>query len=88
MTGSASIPAQALADASVGRIEIARPAQTARVTIHTARPGIVIGKKGEDVDKLRKELSEAYEVPVTSTSKKYASPNSMQSWLHKMLPSN
>ena len=53
-----------LADASVGRIEIARPAQTARVTIHTARPGIVIGKKGEDVDKLRKELSKRMRVPV------------------------
>ncbi|MFL2522441.1 MAG: 30S ribosomal protein S3 [Candidatus Azotimanducaceae bacterium] len=53
-----------LADASVGRIEIARPAQTARVTIHTARPGIVIGKKGEDVDKLRKELSKRMGVPV------------------------
>jgi small subunit ribosomal protein S3 len=53
-----------LADASVGRIEIARPAQTARVSIHTARPGIVIGKKGEDVDKLRKELSKRMGVPV------------------------
>ena len=53
-----------LADASVVRIEIARPAQTARVTIHTARPGIVIGKKGEDVDKLRKELSKRMGVPV------------------------
>ena len=53
-----------LADASVGRIEIDRPAQTARVTIHTARPGIVIGKKGEDVDKLRKELSKRMGVPV------------------------
>ena len=53
-----------LADASVGRIEISRPAQTARVTIHTARPGIVIGKKGEDVDKLRKELSRRMRVPV------------------------
>ena len=53
-----------LADASVGRIEIARPAQTARVTIHSARPGIVIGKKGEDVDKLRKELSKRMGVPV------------------------
>ena len=53
-----------LADASVGRIEISRPAQTARVTIHTARPGIVIGKKGEDVDKLRKELSKRMRVPV------------------------
>ena len=53
-----------LSDASVGRIEIARPAQTARVTIHTARPGIVIGKKGEDVDKLGKELSKRMGVPV------------------------
>ena len=53
-----------LADASVGRIEIARPAQTARVTIHTARPGIVIGKKGEDVDRLRKELSKRMGMPV------------------------
>lgn len=42
-----------LAAASVSRIEIERPAQTARITIHTARPGIVIGKKGEDVEKLR-----------------------------------
>ena len=48
----------------MGRIEIARPAQTARVTIHSARPGIVIGKKGEDVDKLRKELSKRMGVPV------------------------
>ena len=39
--------------ASVSRIVIERPAQTARITIHTARPGIVIGKKGEDVDGLR-----------------------------------
>ena len=53
-----------LADASVGRIEIDRPAQTARVTIHTARPGIVIGKKGEDVDKLRRELTKRMGVPV------------------------
>ncbi len=53
-----------LADASVGRIEIARPAQTARVTIHTARPGIVIGKKGEDVERLRAELSKRMGVPV------------------------
>lgn len=50
--------------ASVSRIVIERPAQTARITIHTARPGIVIGKKGEDVDKLRKELSDKMGVPV------------------------
>jgi len=53
-----------LANASVSRIEIERPAQSARVTIHTARPGIVIGKKGEDVDKLRTELSKQMGVPV------------------------
>ena len=53
-----------LSHASVSRIVIERPAQTARVTIHTARPGIVIGKKGEDVEKLRKELSDRMSVPV------------------------
>ncbi len=46
-----------LSNASVSRVEIERPANTARITIHTARPGIVIGKKGEDVEKLRKALS-------------------------------
>lgn len=55
---------QKLASASVSRVVIERPAQTARITIHTARPGIVIGKKGEDVDKLRKELSQRMGVPV------------------------
>jgi len=53
-----------LEKASVSRIEIERPAQTARVTIHTARPGIVIGKKGEDVEKLRQEISKMMGVPV------------------------
>ena len=53
-----------LAQASVSRIEIARPAQTARITIHTARPGIVIGKKGEDIEKLRVEVSQIMGVPV------------------------
>ena len=53
-----------LAQASVSRIEIARPAQTARITIHTARPGIVIGKKGEDIEKLRLEVSQIMGVPV------------------------
>ncbi len=53
-----------LAQASVSRIEIERPAQTARITIHTARPGIVIGKKGEDVERLRRTLHEMMGVPV------------------------
>ncbi|BFM19559.1 30S ribosomal protein S3 [Gilvimarinus japonicus] len=53
-----------LASASVSRVDIERPANTARITIHTARPGIVIGKKGEDVDKLRAEVSKLMGVPV------------------------
>jgi small subunit ribosomal protein S3 len=53
-----------LSQASVSRIEIERPAQTARITVHTARPGIVIGKKGEDVERLRGELSRIMGVPV------------------------
>ena len=43
-----------LAQAGVSKIQIERPAKTARITIHTARPGVVIGKKGEDIEKLRK----------------------------------
>ncbi len=46
-----------LKDASVSRIGIERPANKVNITIHTARPGIVIGKKGEDIEKLRLELS-------------------------------
>ena len=56
--------AKQLAQASVSRIDIERPAQTARITIHTARPGIVIGKKGEDVDRLRQDLARRMDVPV------------------------
>ena len=53
-----------LAAASVSRVEIERPAQTAKVTVYMARPGIVIGKKGEDVEKLRNTLTQQMGVPV------------------------
>ncbi|MEQ8602621.1 MAG: 30S ribosomal protein S3 [Marivibrio sp.] len=46
-----------LKQAGVSRIIIERPAGRARVTIHTARPGVVIGKKGADIEKLRQELA-------------------------------
>ncbi len=46
-----------LSQAGVSKIVIERPAKKARVTIHTARPGIVIGKKGADIEKLKAELS-------------------------------
>ncbi len=53
-----------LAHASVSRIQIHRPAKNARIVIHTARPGIVIGKKGEDIEALRQEVSKMMGVPV------------------------
>ena len=53
-----------LSHASVGRVDIERPSDSARITIHTARPGIVIGKKGEDVEKLRNEVSKRMGCPV------------------------
>ena len=46
-----------LADASVSRIQIERAARKVNITIHTARPGIVIGKKGEDIEKLRGQVA-------------------------------
>jgi small subunit ribosomal protein S3 len=55
-----------LAHAAISRIHIERPAPTARmtVTIHAARPGNVIGKKGDEIEKLRTELSRLVKVPV------------------------
>ena len=52
-----------LSNASVSRIQIERPANNARVIIHTARPGIVIGKKGEDIERLRFDISKMMGVP-------------------------
>ncbi len=53
-----------LKEASVSRIVIERPARKANITIHTARPGIVIGKKGEDIEKLRREICKILELPL------------------------
>lgn len=53
-----------LSNASVSRIQINRPAKNAHITIHTARPGVVIGKKGEDIDKLRAEVAQRMQIPV------------------------
>jgi len=47
---------KALVQAGVARIIIERPAKRARITIHTARPGVVIGKKGADIEKLRQDI--------------------------------
>ena len=53
-----------LKDASVSKISIERPSKKANITIHTARPGIVIGKKGEDIEKLRAEVSQMVGMPI------------------------
>ena len=53
-----------LEHASVSRVDIERPSDSARISIHTARPGIVIGKKGEDVENLRKEVAKRMGCPV------------------------
>ena len=53
-----------LKNAAVSRILIERPAKNARITIFSARPGVVIGKKGEDIESLKKELSRQLGVPV------------------------
>ena len=53
-----------LKDASVSRIQIDRPAKRANITIHTARPGIVIGKKGEDIERLRGEVAAMLKMPL------------------------
>jgi len=53
-----------LKNASVSRVLIERPAKSARITIFSARPGVVIGKKGEDIENLKKELAIRLGVPV------------------------
>ncbi|MFA7242507.1 MAG: 30S ribosomal protein S3 [Sulfuricellaceae bacterium] len=53
-----------LSHASVGRIIIERPAKNARISIYSARPGVVIGKKGEDIESLKSQLQKMMGVPV------------------------
>jgi len=54
-----------LVEASVSRVQIERAARKVNITIHTARPGIVIGKKGEDIEKLRAQVAKIMKMPVT-----------------------
>lgn len=53
-----------LANAAVSQVTIERPAQNLNITVHTARPGIVIGKKGEDIDRMRRDISRMTRLPV------------------------
>lgn len=53
-----------LSHASIGKITIERPAKNARITLFSARPGVVIGKKGEDIEVLKRDLQKIMRVPV------------------------
>lgn len=53
-----------LAQAGISKIQIDRPARNAKVTIYTARPGVIIGKSGKEVENLRDEISRIVNVPV------------------------
>jgi small subunit ribosomal protein S3 len=53
-----------LSEASISRIQIERAARKVNITINTARPGVVIGKKGEDIEKLRAEVAKLMKLPV------------------------
>ncbi len=55
---------QKLAHASVSRIQINRAAGNVQITVYTARPGLIIGKKGEDIDQLRREISAKLRIPL------------------------
>jgi len=63
-----------LEQASVSRIDIERPAKNVRVIIHTARPGVIIGKSGRDVDEMRATLRQMMGVPVQITIEEVKKP--------------
>ena len=64
-----------LDNAFVSKIHIERPAQSAKVTIHTARPGMIIGKRGEDIDRLREKLTQIMNVPVSLNIQEVRKPD-------------
>src|SRR4051795_10446830 len=65
-----------LKSAAVSRILIERPAKNARITIFSARPGVVIGKKGEDIENLKLELTRRLRVPVAGNIEEVRKPDS------------
>lgn len=76
-----------LSQAGISKIIIERMANKARVTINTARPGMVIGKKGADIEKLRADQS-VWGLKSASTSLRFASLSLMQLWQLKVSLNN
>lgn len=64
-----------LKGAAISDIQIERPARNARITIRSARPGVIIGKKGDEVEKLRAEVARMMEVPVHLTIEEVRKPD-------------
>ena len=71
-----------LGHAGVSNIEIERPGNKIRVTIYTSRPGIIIGRKGSEIDKLKVDLQQRTNREVSSTSMRFIARN----WRHNWLP--
>jgi small subunit ribosomal protein S3 len=63
-----------LKGAAVSRIQIERPARNAKVSIYSARPGVIIGKKGSDIETLRSELQRMIDVPIHITIEEIRKP--------------
>lgn len=63
-----------LANAAVSKVVIERPAKNARITIYSAKPGVVIGKKGEDIEMLKAQLQKLMSVPVHVTIEELRKP--------------
>ena len=77
-----------LTQAGVSRIIIERPAKKARMTIHTARPGVVIGKKGADIEKLRRDLQNMTGGEVHLNIVEIRKPEIDATWWPKISPSS
>jgi small subunit ribosomal protein S3 len=77
-----------LKQAGISKVVIERPHKKCRVTIHAARPGVIIGKKGADIEKLRRKLSEMTNSEVHLNIVEVRKPESMQTWLPTTSPSS
>ena len=77
-----------LYNAGIARVEIERAANRIKVTIHTARPGMVIGRGGTEVEKLRKELEELTSKQIALNIAEVKTRNSMPNWWRRILLRN
>ena len=76
---------KSLPQAAISKVVIERPAKLCRISVYAARPGVIIGKKGSDIEKLKKTLSAAKSA---STSSRSASPRSTRAWSPRVSPTS